>query len=231
MFTVRVQIGSSQERELGLRPFDGDIFILYEVLLGESYSIPDELLPPEQVYCIVECGANIGITSLLFASRYPNATIYSIEPHPSNFALLKRNVSNESRIVPINAAVVGLARPSVHLSADRPAWGNSLNTNNVGFEVPAITISEMCKIHDLSRLDLLKVDIEGAEREVFANAEFLPRVRLGVIELHGDYTFQQFAANISSWGGMATPSNGANGLKMVTFSGVTGAASLITLPH
>jgi hypothetical protein len=87
----------------------------------------------------------------------------------------------------------------------------------MGFEVPAITISEMCKIYGLSRLDLLKVDIEGAEREVFANAEFLPRVRLGVIELHGDYTFEQFAADVSRWGGMATLPNGAARPKMITF--------------
>jgi FkbM family methyltransferase len=219
VFTVRIQIGTTQETELGLRPFDGDIFILYEVLSGETYNIPDELLPPERVYCVVDCGANIGITSLLFASRYPNATIYSIEPHPSNFALLKRNVHKENRIVPINAAVVGLPRPSVHLSADRPAWGNSVNRNNVGFEVPAVTISEICKNYGLSRLDLLKVDIEGGEREVFANAEFLSHVRLGVIELHGDYTFERFAANVSSWGGIATLSNAAGGLKMITFRG------------
>jgi FkbM family methyltransferase len=214
-----VRVGGTHDRELLLRPFEGDIFVLYEVLLSECYNIPGEVLPPEEVRSILDCGANIGITSLLFASRYPKAMIYSIEPHPDNFALLRRNVHKEKRIVPINAAVVGLARPSVHLSTDRPAWGNSLSPNSVGFEVPAVTIPEICRTHGISQLDLLKIDIEGAEREVFENAEFLPNVRLGVVELHGDYTFEQFKANISRWNGMTALWDQVPELKMITFWG------------
>jgi hypothetical protein len=60
------------------------------------------------------------------------------------------------------------------------------------------------------------MDIEGAEREVFDHAEFLPRVGLGLIELHRDYTFEKFASDVSSWGGIASRERG---ITMTTFRG------------
>ena len=89
--------------------FAGDIFVLYEVLCDKCYFIPPSLLAPEKVRVILDCGANIGITSLFFAARHPNARIYSIEPDPNNFVLLERNTRQEPRISPICGAIVGRA--------------------------------------------------------------------------------------------------------------------------
>src|SRR6516225_1116655 len=60
--SIRLRIGSYQT-ELSFRPIGGDLFVLYEVLLDRCYNLPDELLCPTNVKCIVDCGANIGITS------------------------------------------------------------------------------------------------------------------------------------------------------------------------
>ena len=81
---------------LTLRPFAGDLFVLYEVLAFNAYHIAPSLLPTDNVRVIVDCGANIGITSLFLAARYPGATILSVEPHPENFALLKANVGTST---------------------------------------------------------------------------------------------------------------------------------------
>jgi FkbM family methyltransferase len=189
------------------------------VLLGQCYSLPDNVLCPSGVRSIVDCGANIGITSLFFASRYPNATIYSIEPHPENFALLQQNVRTEKRIVPINAAVVSASSEVVRFSTDRPSWGNMINGKGGGTEVPAITISQILTRFGLAGLDLLKVDIEGAEREIFENGEFLPHVGLGIIELHDGYTFEKFASDVAKWGGVALRAGSPHGCKMITFQG------------
>jgi hypothetical protein len=92
---------------LTLRPFAGDLFVLYEVLAFNVYHIAPSLLPTGNVRVIVDCGANIGITSLFLAARYPCAKILSVEPHPENFALLKANVETVPRILPIRACVTG----------------------------------------------------------------------------------------------------------------------------
>jgi FkbM family methyltransferase len=222
--SIGLRIGSLRA-DLSLRPIGGDLFVLYEVLLDRCYDLPDDLICPTAVKCIVDCGANIGIASLFFASRYPNATIYSIEPHHDNFALLQKNVRKEPRIVPINAAVTDVSTKFVHISTDRPTWGNVINGSGAGSEVSGITISEILEKYGLTKVDLLKIDIEGGEKVIFKHGEFLSRIGFGVIELHGEYAFEEFASDVSKWGGRASR-GGSRNCKMVTFQGSVDTARM-----
>jgi FkbM family methyltransferase len=216
-FTINLAIDRGHVGPLILRTFAGDLFVLYEVLLDCCYFIPNSYLAPNTVRAIIDCGANIGITALYFASRYPNAKIYCVEPHPENFAILKQNVQFQSRIIPIHAAVVAQPNTSVRLSVDEPAWGNKLSQKGEGIDVPAITVSEICEKYGLQDIDLLKVDIEGAEEAMFADAGFLSRVKAGIIELHGQYSKQRFDKDLTKWGFVSFPPEPEKGLKMLTF--------------
>ena len=217
-FTVRLRFGPQQSYDVRLRPFAGDLFVLYEILLNNSYYVPETVLPPEDVRVIVDCGGNIGITALYLATRYPNAIIYSVEPHPDTFATLKRNTASQSRIIPVHAAVVGKATATARLTVRNPAWGNRLTQRGPGLEVPAITICQLIERYRLSHIDLLKVDIEGAEEMVFAHGEFLPHVRLGMIELHEEYTRAHLDADLSKWGFSSVSPSPDHGLQMLTFA-------------
>src|SRR5262249_17742867 len=75
--TIDLWIDRDRPTTLTLRPFAGDLFILYEVLAFNSYHMASSLLPTDSVRVIIDCGANIGITSLFFAARYPRAKIFS----------------------------------------------------------------------------------------------------------------------------------------------------------
>jgi len=216
-FTVNLAIRPGYDKTLLLRPFAGDLFVLYEVLLDRCYFVPRSLLSPNSVQVIIDCGANVGITALFFAGRYPNAKIFCVEAHPENFEVLKQNTQSEARIIPINAAIVGQSTGSVRMTSDAPAWGNKLSQNDSGIEVPAITISEICTQYGLEHIDLLKIDIEGAEEQVFAHAEFLPRVNLGIIELHGDYSRRKFDIDLAKWDFSSSQAQPEAGLKMLTF--------------
>jgi len=147
--------------------------------------------------------ANIGITSLFLAARYPGATILSVEPHPENFALLKTNVAEVPRIVPIRACVTGTPQRAVRFTTDSPAWGNRIATDDHGVLVPALTIEELCKQNGIEKIDLLKLDIEGAEEPVLENATFLARTEHIIVELHGQYGFQCFQRDIAPYGFVA----------------------------
>jgi FkbM family methyltransferase len=154
-----------------------------------------------RVVYIVDCGANIGITSLFLAARYPRARILSVEPHPENFALLKANVAQVPRIVPIRACVTATPQSSVRFTVDEPAWGNRIATDDAdGVLVPAITIEELCNQNGLQKIDLLKLDIEGAEEQVFRHGKFLARTEHLIVELHGDYGLQCFQRDIAPYG-------------------------------
>jgi FkbM family methyltransferase len=202
--SIDLRIDRDAAATVTFRPFAGDLFVLYEVLAFNAYQIAPSLLPREEVRVIVDCGANIGITSLLLAARYPKATVFSLEPHPENFALLKTNVSREPRILPIRACLTGTAQVAVGFTADQAAWGNRISTDAGGFLVPAITIEELCNQNRLDRIDLLKIDIEGAEEQVLANGTFLNRVEFMIIELHGNYGLQSFQRDIAPHGFVAS---------------------------
>lgn len=149
---------------------------------------------------IIDCGANIGITSLFLAARYPGATILSVEPHPENFALLKTNVAQVPRISPIPACLTGASRSAVRFTTDQAAWGNRIAADNRGVLVPAMTIEELCEQNGIKKIDLLKLDIEGAEEQVLENGTFLARTEHIIVELHGHYGFQCFQRDIAPCG-------------------------------
>jgi FkbM family methyltransferase len=217
VFSAQIKVGPDSRR-VELRRFAGDIFVLYEVLCDKCYFVPPGMLPPENVRVVLDCGANVGITSLFLAAQYRNARIYSIEPDPDNFALLKRNVCQERRILPIYGAIVGYRRKQVYLTTDSPAWGNSIGTSNNknGVAVKAYTIDEICQENELTHIDLLKVDIEGAEKELFANGHFLERVGCGVVELHGDYGLEALQKDVGRWGFRVADPTRESGLKMIS---------------
>jgi FkbM family methyltransferase len=198
--TVAIDLWIDRDRPttLTLRPFAGDLFVLYEVLAFNAYHIAPSLLPTGNVRVIVDCGANIGITSLFLAARYPGATILSVEPHPENFALLRTNVAQVPRILPIHACVTGASRSAVRFTTDQAAWGNRIAADDGGVLVPAIIIEELCDQNGIK--DLLKLDIEGAEEQVLENGTFLARTEHIIVELHGQYGFQCFQRDIAPYG-------------------------------
>jgi len=180
------------------------LFILYEVFLARTYFIPSTVLPCDEVRLIVDCGANIGLGSLFFASRYPNARVLAIEPHPDNFELLKFNTAHEPRIIPVHACVVGKISGKRYITIDQPAWGNTINQTGDGVAVEQTTVEQLMQktsyAGNVDRIDLLKIDIEGTERELFAHADFLRQTRLVVIELHGDYGFACLQRDVEPFG-------------------------------
>jgi FkbM family methyltransferase len=212
---AKLRISENCNTEIVLRPLAGDLFILFEVLMDKCYQIPYKMLDPKKVRVILDCGANIGIASLFFASRYPNASVYSIEPSPENFELLMNNTKLIPNIVPIHGAIVGTARKSTRLTVGRAAWGNAITKQCEGVEVPAFTVDQICKDHQLSQVDLLKMDVEGAEKEIFANGGFLRQVGFVIIELHDDYNIEQFSKHLARWSFAVRTPNDVPDLKML----------------
>jgi len=198
--TIDLWIDRHRPTTLTLRPFAGDLFVLYEVLAFKAYHIATALLPADNVRVIVDCGANIGITSLFLAARYPRAKILSVEPHPENFTLLKTNVETVPRILPIRDCVTGTPQSAVRFTADQAAWGNRISTDSHGVLVPAITIDQLCEQNGIEKIDLLKLDIEGAEAQVLENGTFLARTDHIIVELHGDYGRECFRRDIAPYG-------------------------------
>lgn len=77
------------------RPGTADLTTFREIFLREEYNL--DLPPSFHPKIIIDAGANIGFTSLYFSRKYPDALIFSLEPEPGNFELLKKKYRRHSK--------------------------------------------------------------------------------------------------------------------------------------
>ena len=169
-----------------LRLGSTDVAVFRQVFLLRHYEC--SICNSPQV--IIDAGANIGLSAIYFASRYPGARIVAIEPEASNYALLKRNVAPYPQIIPINAALwkedgrIQLFDPGEGAHGFRISNSTESGLAERGF-CDALTIESIVKRFDLARIDILKIDIEGSEKEVFeSSAGWIQKVSVIMAETH-----------------------------------------------
>jgi FkbM family methyltransferase len=131
---------------------------------------------------IVDAGANVGITSIFFTKRFPRAKVIAIEPEPANFVMLERNVAGLGNVVAIQAALWWKREPLAIEDPGLGDWGFQVSPAMDG-TVPVITMEDLIRTE--GRIDVLKLDIEGAEFDLFAHSdEWIDSVDAIAIELH-----------------------------------------------
>lgn len=182
---------------LTLRTFRGDIDILYEVFWRKSYSIYKQYFDKEPEV-IIDLGAHIGLTSIYFALKYPNARIWSIEVSKESYDLLTTNTLPFPNITCINAA----AYPEdgiVNFGNNQISYNQSISES--GLPTKALSMTTLMKTYDLNEVDLMKIDIEGGEIELLGkNNSWLDTVRSIIIELHTPYKPSDLLKDIDSYG-------------------------------
>jgi FkbM family methyltransferase len=171
------------KQSVSLRIDTSDFCAYRDVLIFRSKTY-DPGLPDFSPTTIVDVGAHIGMASILLASNYPTARIIAIEPEPSNFAALIKNTAPFKTITPIQAALwredgeVSLGASNAHPK------GAFQVVQNGRQQVRAITMDTVMREAGIDSIDFLKVDIEGAEIEVFETCPWIKQVRVLAIELH-----------------------------------------------
>jgi FkbM family methyltransferase len=171
-----------------LRLGTSDTLIFDQVFVYEEYDF--ETSTPPKV--IIDAGAHIGLASIYFANKYPESKIVAIEPEESNFKLLKINVGPYTNVIPLQAALwckneeISLVDPGQGTSGFMTEEdGNKERYGNFRHHIQGKTVDRIMQDYDLQRIDILKIDIEGAEREVFSDtSSWIGKVDGIIIELH-----------------------------------------------
>lgn len=175
------------EHPVTLRVPSTDVSTYKQVVTREEYGIELAKRPAT----IVDAGANIGLASAYFASRYPEARILAIEPEAQNFELLLKNTAPYPNIQAVRAALWSESGLIGVVDSGTGAWGFRTEASSealVTNSVRAATLDELLDEYGFDHVDLLKMDIEGAEVEVFADtSEWIDRVNVVVAELHERY--------------------------------------------
>ena len=173
-----------------LRDNYSDRAIFMQVFFEKQYELFDVAMPDSKT--IIDAGANIGLASIYFSLLFPKAQIVSIEPEENNFALLKENTRAYPNIECIKAGIWDKNEPIYITNPETLAAGFMIETDsrkNDLVMLNGVTIGTILERKKWSSIDILKMDIEGAEKEVFSaiDISWLSKVKLLIIELHDRY--------------------------------------------
>ncbi len=170
------------KNKIWLRKNSSDADTFFQIFINKEYG---KVKDREAKY-IIDGGANIGLFSLQMRNIFPDAKIFSIEPDIENFAQLDKNLAGYSDVVTINA---GLWSKNTLLKITNPGqekWEIIVAEDNINGNIKAISIDQLMKEYNIPYIDILKLDIETSEKEIFSSdcSLWLPKVRMMVIELH-----------------------------------------------
>jgi FkbM family methyltransferase len=140
---------------------------------------------------IIDAGANIGLAAVYFANKYPKSTIVSIEPETTNFNVLQKNVQHYPSVHPLNKALSNKKEVLRVEDVGLGHWGFMTSSipeseTNVVNSIESTTLSEIMTQFKFDHLDIVKIDIEGYEKELFESdyEDWVPKTRCLIIELH-----------------------------------------------
>ena len=177
---------SPLQQEIHLRPKSSDIPTFIEIFIDEEYNFKIPFVPK----VIIDGGANIGLSTLFFKNKFPDSRIISIEPDLKNFEMLSKNVGHFKDVTLINGALwPSKSMLSVSDKYNMGEWGmitEEINGAEPINSVQTVTIDELCEQNNIEHIDILKLDIETAEKELFSRnfSNWLPKTKIVVIELH-----------------------------------------------
>jgi FkbM family methyltransferase len=123
---------------------------------------------------VVDIGANVGVFSLFTASQSPNASIYSYEPIKSNYAILQNNIKNNGFLDRIKAYNKGVAavpgQRRIYVSSSPSHSFTQSFASQESEIIECTTLENLIRDNNLSKIDVLKLNCEGAEYEILYSA-------------------------------------------------------------
>ena len=151
--------------------------IFSEIFIGDCYPIKKNI---KQEKVIIDIGANIGFFTLYALIKNPNSKIIAIEANPKNFKVLEKNILDNKlnyNVQIFNNVVTSNEGPQPFYLSSNSGWSSIYNKrgakNGEMIHVEPISLSGLFKKSNLEIVDLLKIDIEGAEYDILLNDDFL----------------------------------------------------------
>jgi FkbM family methyltransferase len=188
-----------------LRAGTSDLFVAMQIFLKEEYRCVSE---ERGVEFIVDCGGNIGCSAIYLLNRYPNARLIAIEADEGNAKLCRENLAPYGERAKVLNAGIWPRDEDLKVESqcgDGLEWSFQVRPCREGesADIRAVSIHTLLRESPSGRIDLLKVDIEGAERELFSDpgaAAWLGRVRCLAIEIHNQECAAAFSRAIAPFG-------------------------------
>jgi FkbM family methyltransferase len=199
--TLHIRAGTSDARVLQQTFIDRqyDVFSSAQFLaLMEEYH---ETVRSGGRPLIIDCGANIGLSSVFFSQVFPEAEIVAVEPAADNVSIAQKNVAARLSIRVVEAAVHSSVTKLALNTSSAEEWayttGPAATEGAPAVLVRTVTIDSLCEETSHQKILVVKIDIEGAESELFSgDTSWMERTVLIIIELH-DWLFPGKQTSVS----------------------------------
>lgn len=144
---------------------------------------------------IIDAGSNIGLTSVYLSKDFPDSNFIVIEPDGSNFESVSYNLET-NRVKNVVKIKGGLWSKNTNLKIvndfrDKNDWSIRVEEINEEADLKAFSISYLIQEYNFETIDILKIDIEGSEKEVFTSSNsdvsFLAKTKCIAVEIHDEF--------------------------------------------
>lgn len=175
---------SKKKMRFYLRNNYTDAGIFRQVFIEKQYETPISFEPTT----ILDLGANTGLSALYFADRFPKAQIVALEPDAENYKIALGNTEQYSSIKVLQKGIwdKNTFLQIIDAGVSNDAFMVKETTDYSSQHIEATTIDTIMKQEGWDCIHILKIDIEGSEKEVFeGNFEsWLPKTKLLFVEVH-----------------------------------------------
>lgn len=172
-----------------LRPRTFDAYVLMEIFDKKIYWTN---LKKKPGLVIIDLGANIGLFSLWAFGQYNIKELFAVEPDEANFQLLSSNLKLNTLEKKVNCLKLAIGKKTGQARFRTMAFNKGMNRlSSAGEEgnlVKVLTFERLLAEIDSKQIDILKVDVEGAEKYIFTPENshlFREKIKLVLGEWHG----------------------------------------------
>ncbi len=167
-----------------LRAATSDSFVFRQIMIENEYAPLSNLAPAT----IVDLGANIGLASVWFLNRFPQASVFAVEAEASNYNACRQNLSAYQGRARVLHGAAWSCPTKLSLRRHNCQADNTVHEASGDKTLDGWDIKSLIKMSGFERVGLLKIDIEGSERALFRENydAWLPLIDALCIELHGN---------------------------------------------
>lgn len=183
---------------ISFRPSTPDVNTIIQNLIRQEYGqFPEGF----EASLIIDGGGYIGDVSIYFLNHFQNCRVLMVEPDQENFKLAQENLAHYSDRVFLIPGGLWSHKTEMYVMGSYVDSRLTNDTSSGTTKISVIDIPTLMQDYGITHIDILKLDVEGAEEEILCvNNEWLTKVKAVVVEFHGEEIKRKCVQSLQNYG-------------------------------